>query len=113
MGRKSQLRMLGKDLKTRIRLSPIGKTWEQGKLVGAGLALFRKLAPMEKHIPDCPFCNPLFQAIKTCPDILALPDGSDKEAQIHILQHEECRKKLAQILECKLYKGEKIEHRAW
>lgn len=103
MGNKSRLRNLGIDAKTRIKLA-LEKPFNQGRLTGQAFQLYRKLKPMEAHIEaGCPNCSPLFNGIKKCPDILALPEGSDREAQAHIISHLECRQKLKLILDCPIW----------
>ncbi len=108
MGKQSRLRNLKLDLEARIAASiknPISATWEKGKLAGTALKLFRKIAPMEKHIPYCKWCNPRFERMKNDPYILNLPDGSDSEAQEYIVKTPYLRDLLKEIIDCPVYHG--------
>jgi hypothetical protein len=118
MGRKSQLKNLGAEVKIRIQLAKekVADTWRQGQLTAAGIRLYKQLKPLEKHIDvdKCEYCTPLFLEIKNCPGILALPEGSFKEANAHILEHKPCRENLEKILNCPDFvrKHGKVKHNA-
>jgi len=103
--------MLGRDLQTRIKFSPLGKVVEAGKLQGQALIAYRKMKPLMAHVDDdhCPHCTVLFSNIKNCPAILALPDGSFKEANEHIISCPSCSANMRKILQCPIYK-EKNNH---
>lgn len=106
MGKQSRLRNLKAELNARITAAiknPISATWEKGKLTGTTLKLFRKLAPMEKHIPKCKWCNFRFEKMKADPYILGLPNGSDKIAQEYIVKTPYLRAILKEIIECPYY----------
>lgn len=98
--------MLGRDLKTRIKFSPVGKVFEAGKLQGQAIKAYRKMKPLMEHVDNdhCSYCTPLFEIIKNCPDIKALPNGSFKEANEHIMTHKPCAEALKKIMQCPIYK---------
>lgn len=109
LGRKSQLKHLGRSVKVRVTLAaqPVKNVWKAGKLAGEGLRLYRKLKPIEEHIEKdhCPNCSSYFDKIKNCPVILSLPEGSHKEATAHILTgFDKCTTYFMKILECPEYR---------
>lgn len=108
MGKQSRLKNLRLDLAERIRQAKaiVSTPYEQGKMTGRAIKAYRKLKPLMAHVDDdkCTYCTPLFLKIKECPDILALPGGSFKEANEHILKHEPCGRALQMILNCPVYK---------
>ncbi len=103
--------MLGAELSVRVQLAKerVKSEFNAGRTYARGYRLFKKLAPMEKHIDsgECPYCTPRFQKLKKDPDILALPDGSDKQAMEIIGRKPELRKMVIEIIDCPIYKGGK------
>lgn len=111
MGKKSQLKMLGKELKLRVKMAKkrVVDDFKRGQIYGTGLKYFQKLKPMEKHIDagNCPLCNHNFAILKNDPDILALPENSLEEASIIIWQKPHLRQALKDIIDCPMYKEER------
>lgn len=96
-----------RELKQRIKISAVSRVFEQGKLAGQTLKAYRIAAPILKHVDACPRCKEIFKVIHDCPDIKALPEGSFKEANQHIIEHATCYYALKQILDCPIYKEQK------
>lgn len=92
-----------RQLKARLQSSKVAEVFEKGKLQGEAIKAYRKVKPILKHAETCPQCQTVFKRIHDCPKILALPDGSFKEANEHILLHLPCREALKEILECPNY----------
>ena len=106
MGKKSRLKNLGHDLKTRIQFSPLATIFNKGKLTGQTLKAYKKMRPLMDHVDNdnCKYCIPLFQQIKTCKYIKDLPESSFEEANRHIMTHKPCAENLKKIMECPNYK---------
>lgn len=78
--------------------------YNQGKVTGQAIKAYKKVKPILEHVDKCERCKPIFFKIQNCPDIKALPNGSFKEANQHILKHPPCRTALAEIMQCSIYK---------
>lgn len=92
-----------RELKQRIKLSVVGQVFEKGRQTGEVVKAFRQAKPILDHVDGCSRCKQIFAVIQSCSYIMGLPNGSMKEANNHILEHEPCRFALKQILECPVY----------
>lgn len=115
MGRKSQLKNLGKGFSDRVKdaindpFNPARQVWNKATMTGAALKLWRQLAPLEGHLEkdNCKPCREHFAAMKTCQYILDLPEGSHNEANQHLATAPCCKPHLEAIINCPTFKGRK------